>query len=274
MSLCSCSKREGLDDFSQNVPTVNAESSPAFIEEKQAEGVEEEPTSVALPEKETVIPSDSLQEAVEKQSDPQVAEEELSEERTTESFGYTIDRQDYSVHTDNRDFFMFFDVVTFHGDEQAAPVVNQIVTERAGEYKQKIGKDFSDMSEYLSDAYPYSAPHYFEPREVKSIFFDERYISIGWKIDWYAGGVYEESWESVNISRETLDHISIYDILGENTREKIDRALEDTWASGRQDYDIDSLPFFFDAEKVYVGFGSGAFRDGPWSWSIIIEIPR
>ena len=133
---------------------------------------------------------------------------------------------------------------------------------------------FSDLSDYLSDTYPYRAPHYFEPRELKSVYYDENYISVGWEIQWYAGGVHNEWWESVNINRETLSEVSISNVLGEDAKAIIDRALEESIASNESgfEYDLESVTFFFDEGTIYIGFGSGSLAG--ISWYVLIKIPR
>ena len=225
--------------------------------------------AVTPPEKE----NDKPEEADPDSEEPPTPADEEAGEKAPGITGYTVDRQDQSVHENDRDFYMFFDVVTFQGDDPAIEIINQLILEKAEKYKEEMLSSFSDMSGFLSDSYPYNGPHYFEPRELVSVYYDESYISVGWHIDWYAGGVHNEGWESVNLSRQTYEPVSICDILGEDAAEKTDEALEEKEIPGPRDYKEDDFSFYFDAEKVYIGFHSYTFH-GMTNSGVFIEIKR
>ena len=199
--------------------------------------------------------------------------EEPVAERLPDITGYTVERQDYSVHSDNRDFYMFFDQVVFQGDDPAVAVVNQLIAEKAENYREEMVTSFPDMSEFLSESYPYSAPHYFEPRELVSVYYDEANISIGWHWDWYAGGVHNEGWESINLNRQTLEPLSVYDVLGKDAKEVIEQTLDERDYPEGRIYDVDRIVFFFDAEKVNVCFGSYELT-GSGYWGYLLDISR
>ena len=239
-------------------------------------GTEPEPPSKEIFEEATVPPEKEDDEPEQADPDPEEPPKPADEEAENNPAGitgYTVDRQDQSVHKNDRDFYMFFDVVTFQGDDPVVDIINQFISDKAEKYKEKILSSFSDMSAFLSDSYPYNGPHYFEPRELISVYYDEDYISVGWHIDWYAGGVHNEGWESVNLSRQTFKPVSIYDILGENAEDKIDRALEERGISSPRDYQDEDFALFFDTEKVYIGFRSYTFY-GMTNSGVFIEIKR
>ncbi|MBQ8974465.1 MAG: hypothetical protein IJ072_01930, partial [Oscillospiraceae bacterium] len=221
-----------------------------------------------ITEQETVTEEESINgminDNMEESNDPSAVEDDIMEEQKQETeekakeeakdtpdtstvSDYETFRADYSVHENSRDFLMYFDVVKFFGESETVDDINKRILELKENYEDEVVNKI-DITPFIADDYNYYAAHCFSPYDLSSVYYDEQYVSVGWHRDWYAGGIHNEGWDSVNYDLIKGEKVRIYDILGDDAYEIIEEGLLGTWAAEEAklgDYDLDNLKFFF-----------------------------
>ena len=199
--------------------------------------------------------------------------------------GYTVTRHDYSAQPGRIYYEMFFDTVTFSGQSIILDYVNQAVIDKEEKYKTDwpLG-NYHD--EWIDANFRPGQPVRFqlEPHTIDFVHYDEHYISIVWMVDWYIGGVHNGFLETINLNLDTLNQVSIYELLGNDAYIVIRNSIIDYFtqkadfnalnASLRyyDSYDLTKLVFYFDSENVYVTFGQGELSQG--KYILRLSIPR
>lgn len=187
---------------------------------------------------------------------------------------YTVERHDYSIREDGREFSMYFDAPIFSGEGRIVDKVNADIAGLDAAYQaEMVPRCQEEKAALLADDFPYDDDFSYAPYHLESVFCDENYLSIGWSQFWFAGGVSNDVYDALNYDLSTLEPLTVYDVLGEDAKELIGAALaelipEDTPVL--DDDAMENLHFYFDDENVYVCFDSYALNQGYWGVCLTI----
>lgn len=205
-----------------------------------------------------------------------ISEEEVNEDVPIIS-NYSIVRDDFSCSTNSgKKIVMYFDKVVFEGsDDSIIYWLNGQVESLENTYQSEYQSNIEQELENLEES-SYDTSWEFEPHELKHIYYDDQYASIGWSCKWYGGGVGDTTYEYVNYNLSTKAEVTLYDLLGDNAYNIIVEALnkEDESGTLSGNFDIamvDSVPFYFDEDTVYINFPD--YMLGV-SWSVEITVKR
>lgn len=201
---------------------------------------------------------------------------EKEDEKNSIISSYSVVRDDFSRSTeDDRQIEMYFDKVVFEGSDDIIYWLNGQVESMESTYRKEQEEYIEDDLENLRND-PYSSGYSFSPRGLDSVYYDDKYVSIGWSGEWYAGGVADVNYECMNYDLNTKSELTLFDILGEKAYDIVADALvkEDNTGSLNEFFEynmLNTIPFYFDEDTVYINFPD--YELGV-SWSVCISVPR
>ncbi len=189
--------------------------------------------------------------------------------------GYRVERNDYSYYGGQHDLISFFDTVIFDGDPNVVSTLNDMVVK----LRNDVVIPLSDSDKYaLAYSGPYNYPYLLEPYEVINVYYDKKYVSIGWEWSWYQGGVNNSGYKEINVNLDTMESVLISDILGLNASQLLKDALDEKMD---QPVNIDfcekkvkTSDFYFDEQNVFITFSSYELGDYGWPWSLVVKLER
>lgn len=222
--------------------------------------------------------------------EPVITEETLVETATTKEpveesdkenlpiiLDYSVTHNDFSHSIDGgKKVVMYFDRIIFEGsDEGVINWLNGQIESLENSYQKDCMEDVEHYAENLQGD-QHSTQYDISPHELKHVYYDDDYVSIGWNCSWYAGGVADTSFTSVNYDLNSKIILSVRDLLGDNAYNIIIEALNKEDESGflSNSFEhamLDSVPFYFDADTVYINFPDNMLGV---SWPIEITVPR
>ena len=189
---------------------------------------------------------------------------------------YTVERHDYSIVEDDREFSIYFDAPIFSGEARIMDKVNADIAALDATYREEmVPRCEEEKASLLANDFPYDGDYSYAPYHLESVFCDENYLSIGWSQFWFAGGVSNDVYDALNYDLSTMEPLTVYVVLGDRAKEYIGKALAEIIPDNTpllDDNAMENLHFYFDDENVYVCFDSYALHQG--YWGLVLTIPR
>jgi len=288
MCLCGCAKKKLLVAKPE---TSSSKEATVASTEKETEETTTKKASSNKTTKENETTKKSKEKTTKETTTKASKETTTAKEKTTSSkkkettashqmpiTDHTVQRDDRSITLENQKTIeVFADIVTVDGpNETLVRKINAEVKELTDAYFEKNNpNDFVYDLQTHNDSLGYSLA----PMAIASIYYNEEYISIGWHQFWYAGGVTNNLWKSLNYNAKTGEKLTIYELLGDNAKQLIlDKLLEvyeldkTITTEALADYDMNELDFYLDDKKIYIAFDSYEISQG--TSGIVIDFDR
>ena len=169
-----------------------------------------------------------------------------------------IERVDYSNPDSAYPVVAFYDEVFVESDN---PSVASWLNDWLNLSEDQYAYDASNEA-YSDDSMYADTELYYRPLTAASVYYDDRYISVGREWYWFMGGVSNGGWESANFDWTTRRRVKLHEVLGmsiDEINEVIVRALENEFGNDMIEgleqnvYEkYGDFNFYFDADNVYV----------------------
>lgn len=229
--------------------------------------------------------------APEKSEETPAVTEEIKETEPVLDTSYDIEIVGEKDENENGEVIgdSHFQKVVFTNPNSALKKINDEIAEESNEFfTEGMGKQYEEYFSQLTDEakaglaqQPYTAAY-----DVDNVFIDDKYVSITYVWDWYAGGVHNYGSKGFTFDISTGEEIDFEDLFAseadaQSTFEAaVNKLIDENPVNFFEDakttvsnYDIDDVKFSIDAENITVYIDQYEIAPGA-SGSFTITIAR
>lgn len=159
----------------------------------------------------------------------------------------------------------YYEKPIFGGTDKGVRALNDAIDKMEKNYAKTVSGDIlkRELDDLLGFASP-NAEYKYSPVRLYSVYYDNNVASVGFDSDWYMGGVYNVMYSGVNIDLNTGRILGIDEVMDMSmpyVKDVIAQALDEQYDVDKQYAlskltEMQNIPFWFDDNYIYVGFGS------------------